>query len=110
MHLCPHQGEAGFGVEGLTLEGELFRCRRAVLNHSRAGWRDAASVVFVSRSTNLLMYWTNLDRFAYSDGTTVDYHPEFGFPVVIDADPGRDTIDGEIASSCMPLTRLLADA
>jgi len=40
--------------------------------------------------------FATVDRFAYSDGITVDYHPEFGFPVVIDADPERDTIDDEL--------------
>ncbi len=36
-----------------------------------------------------------VEQFAYSDGITVTYHPDFGFPVTIDADPSANTIDEE---------------
>jgi hypothetical protein len=37
-----------------------------------------------------------VERFAFSDGITVDYDPNFGFPAIIDADPERNAIDDEI--------------
>ncbi len=37
-----------------------------------------------------------VDRFAFSDGITVDYDPDFGFPAIIDADPERNSIDDEL--------------
>ncbi len=37
-----------------------------------------------------------VERFAYSDAITVRYHPDFGFPVIIDADPVANAIDEEL--------------
>lgn len=36
-----------------------------------------------------------VEQFAYSDGITVNFDPDFGFPAIIDADPERNMIDEE---------------
>jgi len=36
-----------------------------------------------------------VERFAYSDAITVTYDPDYGFPMIIDADPAANTIDEE---------------
>ena len=37
-----------------------------------------------------------VERLAYSDAITITYHPQFAYPIVIDADPVQTAIDEEL--------------
>ena len=81
---CPEEYRGPFDV--IVRNGAVFEVTR---NGEPAG--DIAPTDYLT-VTGL---FGAVERFAHSDGITVTYDPDYGFPVIIDADPLARAIDEE---------------